>query len=231
MSVVLTCLPSSATSIPLNNPSVHCHPSWALLCSLFSPFPLFLPLAFFASPSLVCRTHLSLLLLCFSFSFSTLSADHNQYIHNGYSYQSNYCAGLRVLDISQMTSGELSEKGFFDVAPECNKAVFSGTWSNYPYFSSGTIAVQSIEKGLFLLKVLSLSSLPPSSLPLCAPPAHHLSLPSFTTICLFADPVLSYSDTCIFSSLPPRSCVLLPLSLPITILSLFRLSIISPCLS
>jgi hypothetical protein len=79
-----------------------------------------------------------------------------------------------------MVKGELSEKGFFDVAPECDKAVFSGllpcpssplsllslgltspppshppagTWSNYPYFASGTIAVQSIEKGLFLVKV------------------------------------------------------------------------------
>lgn len=101
---------------------------------------------------------------------SPSSLDHNQYIHNGYSYQSNYCAGLRVLDTTKMVTGELSEKGYFDVAPECNKAVFSGnfdstlshshslthlgTWSNYPYFASGTIAVQSIEKGLFLVKVL-----------------------------------------------------------------------------
>jgi hypothetical protein len=28
-----------------------------------------------------------------------------------------------------------------------------GTWSNYPYFPSGNIAVQSIEKGLFMVKV------------------------------------------------------------------------------
>lgn len=87
-----------------------------------------------------------------NFYSSEQSIDHNQYIHNGYSYQSNYCAGLRVLDTSGMTSGTLSEKGYFDVAPDCNKAVFSGTWSNYPYFKSGTIAVQSIEKGLFLVK-------------------------------------------------------------------------------
>jgi len=87
-----------------------------------------------------------------NFYSSEQSIDHNQYIHNGYSYQSNYCAGLRVLDTAKIASGELSEKGYFDVAPECNKAVFSGTWSNYPYFQSGTIAVQSIEKGLFLVK-------------------------------------------------------------------------------
>jgi len=87
-----------------------------------------------------------------NFYSSAQSIDHNQYIHNGQSYQSNYCAGLRVLDTTQITSGILSETGYFDVSPECSSAVFSGTWSNYPYFQSGTLAVQSIEKGLFLLK-------------------------------------------------------------------------------
>jgi choice-of-anchor B domain-containing protein len=87
-----------------------------------------------------------------SFYSEEQSIDHNQYIHRGYSWQSNYCAGLRVLDTSEMSSGTLSQRGFFDVSPECNTAVFSGTWSNYPYFASETIAVQSIEKGLFLVK-------------------------------------------------------------------------------
>ena len=78
--------------------------------------------------------------------------DHNQYIHRGYTWQSNYCAGLRVLDVSGIKEGVLTEKGYFDVAPDCDRAVFSGTWSNYPYFKSGTIGVQGIESGLFLLK-------------------------------------------------------------------------------
>lgn len=78
--------------------------------------------------------------------------DHNQYIHKGVSWQSNYCAGLRVLDASHLESGTTRELAHFDCAPECDTADFSGTWSNYPYFSSGTIAMQSIEKGLFLVK-------------------------------------------------------------------------------
>jgi choice-of-anchor B domain-containing protein len=78
--------------------------------------------------------------------------DHNQYIHKGMSWQSNYCAGLRVLDANNLQSGSTKELGYFDCAPECDTADFSGTWSNYPYFESGTIAVQSIEKGLFLVK-------------------------------------------------------------------------------
>lgn len=59
-------------------------------------------------------------------SFSPSLADHNQYIHKGYSWQSNYCAGLRVLDASNLASGQTSEVGYFDVSPECNTAVFSG---------------------------------------------------------------------------------------------------------
>jgi len=78
--------------------------------------------------------------------------DHNQYIHNGYAWQSNYCAGLRVLDASNIASGTLTQKAYFDVSPECDDALFSGSWSVYPFFSSGTVVVQSIEKGLFVVQ-------------------------------------------------------------------------------
>jgi hypothetical protein len=59
----------------------------------------------------------------------SICIDHNQYIHKGWSWQSNYCAGLRVLDASNLASGESSEKAFFDVSPECDTAVFSGMLS------------------------------------------------------------------------------------------------------
>jgi hypothetical protein len=29
---------------------------------------------------------------------------------------------------------------------------FAGSWSNYPFFSSGTIVVSSIEQGLFVVR-------------------------------------------------------------------------------
>ena len=29
---------------------------------------------------------------------------------------------------------------------------FAGTWGNYPYFDSGSVAVTGIEEGLFILK-------------------------------------------------------------------------------
>jgi len=67
-------------------------------------------------------------------------------------YESNYCAGLRVLDVTNMKEGKIEELGYFDVAPDCNEPGFRGSWSSYPYFESETIIVSSIERGLFVLK-------------------------------------------------------------------------------
>lgn len=69
-------------------------------------------------------------------------------------YQANYCAGLRILDVSEIAKEPpvLREVGYFDVAPDCDAAGFKGSWSNYPYFESGIIIVSSIERGLFVLK-------------------------------------------------------------------------------
>lgn len=77
--------------------------------------------------------------------------DHNQYVHNNYVWQSNYCAGLRVLDEAGMNPAAMKERAYFDVAPECDTAVFTGAWSVYPFFPSGNMIVQSIEKGLFVM--------------------------------------------------------------------------------
>jgi choice-of-anchor B domain-containing protein len=78
--------------------------------------------------------------------------DHNEYIHEGVAWQANYCAGLRVLDARSLETGTTKELAFFDVSPECDTAIFMGAWSSYPYFKSGTVVVQSIERGLFVLK-------------------------------------------------------------------------------
>ena len=67
-------------------------------------------------------------------------------------FEANYCAGLRILDVSEIQEGTVKELGYFDVAPNCNSPGFSGSWSSYPYFKSGTIVVSSIERGLFVLK-------------------------------------------------------------------------------
>ncbi|MQB01800.1 MAG: choice-of-anchor B family protein, partial [Actinobacteria bacterium] len=86
----------------------------------------------------------------------TRSIDHNNYVHDGRVYQSNYTSGLRVLDVTSVDDAadpRLEPVGFFDTYPWHSNPTFDGTWSNYPYFESGTIAVSGIGEGLFLVRL------------------------------------------------------------------------------
>ena len=79
------------------------------------------------------------------------ATDHNLWIVGNTMYQSNYVAGLRVLDITD----RLHPKpiGFFDTYPVGpDEPGFEGTWGNYPFFKSGVVAVTSGTEGLFILK-------------------------------------------------------------------------------
>lgn len=89
--------------------------------------------------------------------------DHNQYVHEGFSYQSNYGTGFRVLDVrsipSDPTGAGVKEIGFFDIYPEDDNQPgggvvdFVGTWSSYALFKSGYILVNTMERGAFILKI------------------------------------------------------------------------------
>ena len=79
----------------------------------------------------------------------TTATDHNLYIVGDRMYQSNYDAGFRVLDISEPERPV--EIGYFDTSPYRGGA----SWSNYPYFESGIIAVTGTGDGLFILKDVS----------------------------------------------------------------------------
>ena len=62
------------------------------------------------------------------------------------------------LSLSLSLLGEsraLEEVGFFDISNNCASTSnpWLGSWSNFPFFRSGSIAVASIEMGLFVLKV------------------------------------------------------------------------------
>ncbi|KJZ73961.1 hypothetical protein HIM_06629 [Hirsutella minnesotensis 3608] len=88
------------------------------------------------------------------------SIDHNQYVLNGVSYQANYASGLRVVDVSGVakdpTGKNMKELGHFDCYPEDDKdpqPEFNGAWSVYPWFKSGTVILNCIERGMFALKV------------------------------------------------------------------------------
>ena len=83
---------------------------------------------------------------------TTTATNHNQYVKGSYTYQSNYRAGLRILDITDIANGNLSEEAFFDIYPDDDSPDFNGAWSNYPFFNSGIVIVSGEEQGLFVLR-------------------------------------------------------------------------------
>jgi choice-of-anchor B domain-containing protein len=90
---------------------------------------------------------------------TTAATDHNLYINGRYMYQSNYVAGLRVVDVKDPVNPV--EVGFFDTVPFGeNLPGFSGSWSNYPYFKNGLVAVSSMREGLFLVRYQPSTAVP-----------------------------------------------------------------------
>jgi choice-of-anchor B domain-containing protein len=83
---------------------------------------------------------------------ATASIDHNLYIRGDLVYESNYRSGLRVLDASEVARGVLREVGFFDVYPSDDAPAFNGAWSVYPFFVSGSVVMNGIEQGLFVVR-------------------------------------------------------------------------------
>ena len=80
------------------------------------------------------------------------SIDHNLYIKDGFMYQTNYIDGLRILDVSDPSL--IFEVAHFDTFKEdpVNPSVWSGTWSNYPFFKSGAVGLSSRREGLFMVQ-------------------------------------------------------------------------------
>ena len=80
--------------------------------------------------------------------------DHNGYVKGTDFFMASYRAGMRVLDISTIgeTNNQLTEIGYFDTYPTNNGTGFNGAWSIYPYFDSGNIIINDIERGLFVVR-------------------------------------------------------------------------------
>ncbi|KAI1267438.1 hypothetical protein F5Y18DRAFT_337878 [Xylariaceae sp. FL1019] len=96
------------------------------------------------------------------YSAKVKGIDHNQFINGDFAYQSNYGGGLHILDISSIpsdpTGAGVSEVAHFDIYPEDDndegggEIDFVGTWSHYPYFKSGYILINTIERGAYIVK-------------------------------------------------------------------------------
>lgn len=88
-----------------------------------------------------------------AFQHQTPAIDHNLYIERGYVTESNYLAGVRILEYDRrsLRQARLNEVAFFDVFPASDTTQYGGTWSNYT-FGSGTVIASTIDSGLFVLR-------------------------------------------------------------------------------
>jgi choice-of-anchor B domain-containing protein len=82
----------------------------------------------------------------------TPAVDHNLYISGTLVYEANYTSGLRILEIRNLARGRLREVAYFDTYPGSDADEFTSAWSPYPFFPSGVVAVNTIDRGLFLLR-------------------------------------------------------------------------------
>jgi choice-of-anchor B domain-containing protein len=83
---------------------------------------------------------------------SSAAIDHNGYVNANTFYLANYTAGFREIDISGISSENMTEVGYFDTFPENNNTEFNGVWNVYPYFESGNIIISDIQRGLFIVR-------------------------------------------------------------------------------
>jgi len=81
----------------------------------------------------------------------TRCSDHNTYVIGDRAFQSNYQCGFTILSVEQAESPE--RIGWFDTVPHGeNVPSFGGSWSNYPFFESGNVIVNSGTEGLFVVR-------------------------------------------------------------------------------
>ncbi len=82
----------------------------------------------------------------------TEAIDHNGYVKGNLFYQASYSAGVRIIDVSGLDGGIMTEVGFFDSYPPDNSTSFHGAWNVYPFFESGNLIISDIEGGLFIIR-------------------------------------------------------------------------------
>ena len=94
-------------------------------------------------------TNLSNPLLVNTSSSGVSATDHNLYVRDGFIYEAEYHAGLRIFCADDPVNPV--QVGWFDTYPENDGGGFDGAWSVYPFFPSGTVIVSDIDRGLFVL--------------------------------------------------------------------------------
>ena len=87
-----------------------------------------------------------------SYLGQTFAIDHNGYVKGNLFFQANYSEGVRIIDISSIGGGVMTEVGFFDTMPGSSASSFDGVWNVYPYFPSGNIILSDTQGGFFIIR-------------------------------------------------------------------------------
>lgn len=90
----------------------------------------------------------------------TQGTDHNLYTQDQWVHESNYEDGYRLFKFQPESDTLLVPAAHFDTQPDLEGPGFEGSWSNYPYFGSGTIAVADQSEGLFLIRTQFMTGWP-----------------------------------------------------------------------
>ena len=77
------------------------------------------------------------------------ATDHNLYVRDGFIFEAEYHAGLRIFCAEDPLNPV--QVGWFDSYPEDDDGGFDGAWSVYPFFPSGTVIISDINRGLFIV--------------------------------------------------------------------------------
>ncbi len=85
-----------------------------------------------------------------AYNSGVAATDHNLYVHDGFIYEAEYTAGLRIFDASDPLAPV--QVGWFDTFPANDNSGFDGAWSVYPFFPSGIVIISDMSGGLFVVK-------------------------------------------------------------------------------
>lgn len=95
----------------------------------------------------------------FNYFSQNPATDHNGYVKGDQFFLASYRAGLRVLNLSDIDSGNITEDYFFDTWPSSNNAgTGAGAWNVYPFFASGNLVVTDQDNGFILVRESVLST-------------------------------------------------------------------------
>lgn len=85
-----------------------------------------------------------------TYSSGVEAIDHNLFVHDGFIYEAEYTAGLRIFDASDPLNPV--QDGWFDTYPPSDAAATFGAWSNYPFLPSGIVLISTKDVGLVVVR-------------------------------------------------------------------------------